>query len=483
MLEAHNPGPEVVVFQLQTRNAVAEVETRLARCEATPLSGSRSTFTERDDLVSNRKSAPSVMVFWVGACLSLFAPSKAWAIPQFARRYNLKCSACHTIAPVLNQQGYLFKRLGYHLPPALEAAKPAPTISDLVKNEPQWSFANNVSAAVADFSYSAERIAQEGGSPSSTSAFQVASWNAYFAGWVPDTNFFYYSEFDIVTGGSTNPQLTNAHIGYAGGNARSSWYIAGGRDHVQVSDGTRAAEVYSLLPNPPLLLENQSPTTFIFDQAPACVSLGYTFASRSYRNVLAASVKVTNGDNADGSEILGPSTRNSKDVWADIDWWYAPESGITFVNYYGQKDQVQDSGLPSQFTFHPHIRRQGLFANYMLKFKVDFLGGYMHSNDDWQSLQGGPMGRYTANNYYGAVDYYIVQGLAVSARYDLLHEQVTDGVGVQSLHDWTVGVNKTLTPSGNVIGRAGYSALSGRDPLSAIKTTDKRFQVDILFNF
>lgn len=432
----------------------------------------------------NRKAARSGIAVWsLLACASLFAPSKAGAIPQFARRYNLKCSACHTIAPVLNEQGYLFKRLGYHLPPALEAGNAAPTISDLVKNEPQWSFANNVSAAVADFSYSAERIRQEGQSPSSTSAFQVASWNAYFAGWLPDTNFFYYSEFDIVSGGSTNPQLTNAHIGYAGGNARSSWYIAGGRDHLQVSDGTRAAEIYSLLPNAPLLFENQSPTAFIFDQAPTCVSLGYTLASSSYRNVLAASVKVTNGDNADGSEILGTSTRNSKDVWADIDWWYAPESGVTFINYYGQKDLTQNSGLPEQFTFHPHIQRQGVFANYMFKYKVDFLGGYMHSSDDWQPVEGGPLGHYTANNFYGAVDYYILQGFAVSARYDILHQQVTDVAGLQSIHDWTVGVNKTLTPSGNVIGRAAYSALSGRDPLSAIKTTDKRFQVDIAFSF
>ena len=433
--------------------------------------------------MSHRKSAPPIVAIWsLAACAFFVTPSKAWAIPQFARRYNLKCSACHTIVPVLNEQGYLFKRLGYHLPPALETGKSVPSISNLVKNEPQWSFANNVSAAVADFSYSAERTTQEAQTPSSTSALQVASWNAYFAGWLPDTNFFYYSEFDIVSGGSTNPQLTNAHLGYAGGSARSSWYIAGGRDHLQVSDGTRAAEIYSLLPAAPLLFENQAPTAFIFDQAPVCVSLGYTLASNSYRNVLAASVKVTNGDNADGSEILGPSTRNSKDVWADIDWWYAPESGVTFINYYGQKDLTQNSGLPEQFTFHPHIRRQGVFANYMFRYKVDFLGGYMRSNDDWQSIEGGPLGRYTANSYCGAIDYYILQGLAVSARYDILRQQIT-GTGAQSIHDWTVGVNKTLTPSGNVIGRMAYSALSGRDPLSVIKTTDKRFQLDVLFNF
>jgi len=419
----------------------------------------------------------------VAACVSLFTPSKAWAIPQFARRYNLKCSACHTIVPVLNQQGYLFRRLGYHLPPALEAGKATPTISDLVKNEPQWTLANNLSAAVTDFSYSAERMTQEGQTPSSTSAFQVAAWNAYIAGWVPDTNFFYYAEFDIVSGGSTNPNLSNAYFGYAGGNARSSWYIAGGREHLQIGEGTRAAQVYSLLPRSPLLFENASPTTFILDQSPVGVDAGYTWASSSYRNVLAATAKVTNGNNADGSEILGPSSRNSKDVWLDVDWWYAPESGVTFLDYYGRKDQIQNPGEPDQFTFHPVIRRQGVFGNYMIKYKVDVLGGYLHSNDGWASVPGGPLGRFTGNDFYGAVDYYICQGLAVSARYDPLRRKVTDGVGSQSVHDWTIGVNKTFTPSGNVIGRVAYSALSGRDPLSAVKTTDKRFQVDVAFNF
>jgi len=164
----------------------------------------------------------------LGFGVLLLLPKSSEAIPQFSRRYNVKCSACHTIAPVLNEQGYMFKRLGFHLPPALEKLIAAPTISDLVKKEPQWTVTNNVAAAVTDFSYSAERTTQQGTSPVSTSAFQVGSWNMYMAGWLPDTNFFYYSEFDIITGGSTNPTLSNAYFGYSGGNARSSWYAAGG---------------------------------------------------------------------------------------------------------------------------------------------------------------------------------------------------------------------------------------------------------------
>jgi len=34
-----------------------------------------------------------------------------------------------------------------------------------------------------------------------------------------------------------------------------------------------------------------------------------------------------------------------------------------------------------------------------------------------------------------------------------------------------------------VIGRIAYSYLSGRDPVAAVKSTDKLFQADIAFNF
>jgi len=425
-----------------------------------------------------------VSLLFVAICSMFVVPRKSEALPQFARRYNLKCTACHTIVPVLNEQGELFQRLGYHLPPALQPGE-VPRKLSAIPEGADWSLTNNASFAVADFGYAAERTTQEGQSPMSTSAFQVNSWNAYFAGWIPDTSFFYHAELDIVSGGATNVDLSNACIGYTWGTARNSWYVVGGREHLQVAQGTRAAEVYSLLPNAPLLFENPSPTNFVFDHSPVGINVGYTWISSDYRRVFAASAKVTNGVNEDGSEILGPSTRNSKAFWADVDFWYAPESGITFVDYYGRKDQIQNAGLDSQFTYSPYIRRQGVFANYMLKYKVDFLGGYMHSNDDWQAVQSGPLSRYVSNDFYAAIDYYIKQGFAVSGRYDQIRGKITGdtGVGLQSTHDWTVGVNKTLTPSGNVVGRIAYSYLSGRDPVGAVKSTDKLFQADIAFNF
>ncbi|MGO9269025.1 MAG: hypothetical protein ACLQOO_01995 [Terriglobia bacterium] len=424
------------------------------------------------------------LLMGVALGLGLFGITpKAEAMPQYSRRYNLKCSGCHTIAPALNEMGWMFKRLGHHLPPALSKGVPPETIAYLVKKEPQWTVQDNVSFAVADLAYEAQRNTQEGTTPSSPSAFQLNTWNEYAAGWVPDTNFFYFSELDLFIGGSFNPTLSNAFFGYVGGNAKSSWYLAGGREHLQIAEGTKAAEVYSLMPASPLLFETLSPTNFVDDQSPVGIDAGYTWASDGYKNILAATVKVTNGDNADGSEILGLSDKNAKDVWFDGDWWYAPESGVTFLDYYGKKDQIQNSGAANQFTYLATIRRMGVFANYLIRNKVDVMGGYMRNKDDWQYVLGVPGSYFTANDGYGELDYYITQRLAVSGRYDFLEQQITNAVGRRSTHQLNGAVNYSFVPSGTIVGRLAWSYLSGRDPKMAVKSTNALYQADISFNF
>lgn len=425
---------------------------------------------------------PIARIAFLATCVLLVIPKPAHAVPAFSRRYNVKCYACHTVPPVLNQAGYMFKRLGYHFPPALEDKRVVRLI-DLIRSEPAWNLENTASFAVADVGYTSTKTTQEGQPSNSSSSINLSAWNAYWTGYVPNTQFWYYSEFDIVTNGDVSPEVTNANFGYTGGSASSSWYVKAGRSHLSVAEGTRGAAVYSVLPTAPLLLETVAPTNFILDQSPVGVGAGYTWASPRYKNIVAASVEVTNGDNADGSEILGNSSKNAKDVWFDADWWFAPESGVSFIDYYGRKFQNQNDGLPNQFTYYPTLRRQGLFGNYMVASKVDLLGGYLHSRDDWQDPATGTPGIFQGNDSYGEADYYIRTGLVAAVRYDRLRQFVTGGPGRQGTRQWTVGVEKALTPSGNIVGRLGYTDQVGRDPLAAVRSTSKSVQADVAFNF
>ena len=59
-------------------------------------------------------NCPAVFLFFI--CLFLIAASQpSHAIPAFARKYGLPCSACHIGWPILNTFGQQFKDNGYQL--------------------------------------------------------------------------------------------------------------------------------------------------------------------------------------------------------------------------------------------------------------------------------------------------------------------------------------------------------------------------------
>jgi hypothetical protein len=148
------------------------------------------------------------------------------------------------------------------------------------------------------------------------------------------------------------------------------------------------------------------------------------------------------------------------------------------MTYYGAKDQIQNQGTPDEFTFRPTIRRYGVFGNYMFRDKVDLLGGYLRSNDDWQDLANSSVTNYTSNGYRGEVDYYVLQGWAIMARYDRLDQRLA-GASAGTTWAWGIGSEKALTQLGNVIIRGTYNQSHLTDPVSGSVVTDKLFKLDL----
>ncbi len=417
-------------------------------------------------------------------CFVLLMPQPGNAIPAYARRYRLRCFACHVIPPVLNKEGYMFKRLGYHLPPALQKGQVSPRLSELIKQETPWSLTTNAALAVADFDFAAQRNTQQGTTPTSTSSFQVANWTAYMSGWVPDTTFYYYGQVNLVAGGNTNPSVSNFYAGYVGGSAQSSWFFQGGQMRVMGANGTMAANTESFLPNAPLMWEYADPDNFTLDQHMVGIRGGYTYALPKYKQIFGASLAISNGDHADGSTIKGPDAKNSKDLYVDVDWWFAQESGVTFLSYYGKKNQIQNSGAPNQFNYYPVIRRNGIFANYRTwQNKLNLMGGFMDDHDGYEINQTGPASSFDSKDYYGELDYFIVRGTAAIVRYDRLNQRIRGGIGGVSQEQPSFGLERTLTPSGNIIGRLSYSNLHGRDPIAGMSSSNRTTMADIEFNF
>ena len=66
----------------------------------------------------NRRSTIVVAlgIVVVIALSCLVVPNKAYAIPAFARKYDVNCTVCHTAPPILNTFGQRFLENGYQLP-------------------------------------------------------------------------------------------------------------------------------------------------------------------------------------------------------------------------------------------------------------------------------------------------------------------------------------------------------------------------------
>src|ERR1041385_8492279 len=56
---------------------------------------------------------------------AIIAPGKAFAISNWARKYNVDCLTCHSPAvPRLNAFGHQFRKMGYRMDTEIKAGKP-----------------------------------------------------------------------------------------------------------------------------------------------------------------------------------------------------------------------------------------------------------------------------------------------------------------------------------------------------------------------
>src|SRR5579859_1333326 len=148
-------------------------------------------------------------------CIALAIPQQAHAIPAFARKYGVKCYACHTIPPALNKNGYMFKRLGYRQPPdEMDGTKPAPKITGLDK-EIKFNLTNALALVIQGSVTVDKTVADKG---NTTSASPASSCNGDTAGMqqsssctsfnldeaalfsassIPDTGFSYFAHYEL----------------------------------------------------------------------------------------------------------------------------------------------------------------------------------------------------------------------------------------------------------------------------------------------
>src|SRR5436309_1388933 len=73
------------------------------------------TSAQEDSMTSPKRSLTGGLLLTSILLLLFFTPTDSFAIPVFARKYGLPCSACHEAWPKLNSFGQKFKDEGYQL--------------------------------------------------------------------------------------------------------------------------------------------------------------------------------------------------------------------------------------------------------------------------------------------------------------------------------------------------------------------------------
>jgi hypothetical protein len=167
-------------------------------------------------------------------------------------------------------------------------------------------------------------------------------------------------------------------------------------------------------------------------------------------------------------------------VWADADYWFGPDGGVTLMMYRGSKDQNQTDAEGNPFTYRPTFYRVGGFGNYLFFDKLDLLGGYIRSHDDYRFDLTSPMANYQANTYRGEADYYFKTGTVVMARFDRGTATIAPNPTVHT-RAWGFGGEHALTKEGNIVVRATYNQEHDADPIALLGSTDKLFKLDFRF--
>ncbi len=245
------------------------------------------------------------------AFLSVAAFSDAWALPAWARRYNVNCSHCHAPAvPRLNATGIRFRWAGYRMPEDIGQAANVEKIQNYLAFRGRMTYAYDKTS----------------GQPASSSSFVPPDATLFYAGPV-GKNFGAF--FELEREASDEIGLTAQVIG-VWGSERDHGGFRAGQMHWSVEAGLagfdRPTGISDALP-----VEDRvtSGIPFAFDPHQVGAEAFYVAG----RNRI--SIMVLNGIDATGAGD-GPDPDTRKDFVVTEQFLIDEAgSGITGIGYYG----------------------------------------------------------------------------------------------------------------------------------------------------
>jgi len=322
---------------------------------------------------------PKLSVVTVSSCLLAFAivgSHNAQALPAFARRYGVSCSACHTTPPRLNETGYRFRAAGFRWPDA-NTSQPSAERFDIL----------DYMSARAQVRYSANRSRTS----SATSVTDEVTLQALeFYPFVGSWGKYFSTDTKVTFGPDQAPVIENAYLKANVGDEKHRFETRIGIFHP--FDGYGASDSSATISRPffqtnPANLDSSSFfTTWGFDQLGA--EVGFDYKRTSVRVAVLNGLVLSEEDGkfkasaAQGGALTARSivpAHHTSDFQLFVNQVLNPEGGGLSLHYYHGNLSLP---IASTGTFFLNkFDRVAIYGSYPVAKRVHLLGGVQRGTD------------------------------------------------------------------------------------------------------
>ncbi len=433
----------------------------------------------------------------------------ASALPNFARKYSLACSSCHSVVPRLNEFGWKFRAAGYRLPDEIGKTASVFNLSDYI--------AARLNVALTDKSSTS---ATPGSAAINNMNLQFAGASLYVLFGALTKNISSEAEFSFnvpsptnngISGMSFPVGVSTASVGYYTGqengwfSARAgiiSGYQGYGASDRGISSGSAMMTSGYATDLPAMAAGDKMIPSFVgIGGSQAGIDLGYTLNTiKDHPATIHAAVFsgyaydvkdkpfAAVGGGSPKPSGLAPSA-NSLDFQVFASQILTEDGGgISAVYYHGQADiGTNVNSLPKTATSNidslywtDKFNRWAIFASYPIS-RALLLAGYENGLDNsWTLKSFAYADNIKSSGWFAEGDYNITDMVGVGVRYDLINPNTSQDNNKQT--QITGFVNYNFGDGLQLIGQYAVksSRMPGSDGLSTLGTqADNTFQLRI----
>ncbi len=326
---------------------------------------------------------------------------------NFARKYGVECSLCHTVVPRLTPTGFRFRAAGFRMPEEIGE-----------KQKEEFKLKDYFAARIqARWDVKQTKV----GSASSTSnQLTFHEFTFYPLSGAFDKTFSSLVEMSFPSGETA--EIENAYLRANLGKPESYWSVRAGIFHpfegFGASDRPMSLSRPLFQTNPANYDQNTYFKIWGFDQAG--LEVGYSYKNSFLR------LTVFNGINSEGEPAQGGDLQKSDDSPSfnnkDVQFTFTQllgDTGSGFGAYFyrGAIDlPIGDSEELWKNTFN----RYAVYANYEVTGKINLLAGYAGGTDHKFDLLSGMVSSdmFSNKGYYVEGDYLFHEYMGTGLRYD-----------------------------------------------------------------